>query len=165
MTRVVFTRWNAERLVNKVAETLSVAGPIYQEVSIQQMANPLWNWDWDTLRRQSLLQGGEREPGKPGVIVRAGKRDIVDTGKLLDSIQRPVVVFQPNRISLVIKWTAPYASVVLRGGVYGTYTNIRGQRVSVGRRPARNWIQAAFEARPPAQVFAEIWRSNPTASR
>jgi hypothetical protein len=164
MSKVVFTRWNSEQLILKVSSTLAKAGPVYQEVSMLQIANPLWQWNWDTLRSKSLLMGGQTEPGKPGVIVRAGKRDIVDTGNLLDSMQSPVVLKEPNRSSLFIRWTAPYAKVVLGGGVYGKYTNIRGETVRVGRRPPRNWIRAAFEARPPAQVFAEIWRSNPTAS-
>lgn len=159
MNRIVFKSWNAEQLVAKATDTLTQAGPVYAEATTQLMANPIWNWNWDTLRAQSLLMGGTQEPGKPGVIVRAGKRDIVDTGKLLDSMQTPVVTADGNSAVLSIRWTAPYAKVVLGGGVYGSYTNVRGQRVSVGRRPPRNWIKAAFEARPPERVFAEIWRS------
>lgn len=156
---VRFTSWNASRLEAKVASTLGRVAPTYVEETTLQIANPLWNWSWDTLREESLLMGGETEPGLPGVIVRAGRRDIVDTGKLMDSITNPLIVRRGNTASLSIAWTAPYARRVLEGGVYGTYVNVRGEIVNVRNRPGRNWIQAAFETRPPEKVFANVWRS------
>jgi hypothetical protein len=153
------TRWNGEQLINKVASTLERMGPIYSEAATLQMSNPVWDWQWATLRKTSLLMGGTKESGKPGVIVGPGRRDIVDTGRLLDSITSPRVVRQNGTAALTIGWTAPYAKTVLAGGRYGSYVNVRGEFVNVGQRPARNWIQAAFESRPPAQLFAEIWKS------
>lgn len=154
---VRFTRWNASALTAKVATTLGRIAPVYVEETTLQISNPLWDWNWDTLREESLLMGGETEPGLPGVIVKAGKRDIVDTGRLLDSITAPLIVRRGNTATLSIAWTAPYAKRVLEGGVYGTYVNVRGEIVSVGQRPARNWIQAAYDARPPEKAFANAW--------
>lgn len=151
--------WNAGRLEAKVARVLERAGGVYTEETIVQMASPIWPWSWDTLREESLLMGGEKEDNLPGVIVKAGPRDIVDTGKLIDSITKPLVIRQGGTAKLVIAWTAPYAQRVLEGGVYGPYVNVRGAIVNVGPRPGRNWIQAAYQSKPPAQVFANIWRS------
>lgn len=158
-TKVKLTAWNAPKLLNKVVNTLEKAGVVYVEETTLQISNPIWNWNWDTLRAESLLMGGETEPGQPGVIVRAGNRDIVDTGELLDSITAPKVSRDSGTAVLRIAWTAPYSGRVLGGGVYGSYVNVRGQIVNVGNRPGRNWIKAAYDAKPPAQVFANIWRS------
>lgn len=160
MAAVRFNQWNAPKLIKKVAATLEKAGAVYLEETTLQISNPVWNWDWETLRAESLLLGGKREPGKPGVIVGTGRRDIVDTGRLLDSVTRPTVTATTGEAVLRISWTAPYAKKVLGGGVYGTYVNVRGQIVNVGRRPARNWIKAAYAPKPPARVFADIWRSS-----
>lgn len=156
---VFFTDWKPERILDKVAQTLEAAGPVYVEATILQMSNPVWNWNWDTRRRVSLLMGGERQQGQPGVVVRAGRRDVVDTGRLLDSITKPVVVRTKDAITLQIEWKAPYSGRVLAGGNYGKYRP-PGQRdtVSMPNRPARNWIEAAFQAKPPMEVFSNIWR-------
>jgi len=156
---VRITKWNAPKIEEKVADTLLRAGDVYAEETTLQMSNPIWPWFWDTLRAESLLLGGEREPGLPGVIVKTGNRDIVDTGELIDSITAPQVTRGGGAAQLRIAWTAPYSGRVLGGGVYGSYVNVRGAIVNVGNRPGRNWIQAAYKARPPAQVFANIWRS------
>ena len=159
-----FARWQPENILNKVADSLEGAGAVYAQETILQMSNPIWQWNWDTKRKVSLLMGGEQQGsiggGMSGVVVRAGKRDVVDTGRLLDSITRPLVVRQGSSASLVIAWKAPYARVVLGGGDYGSYTPPgQSEPVRLGQRPARNWIQAAYESRPPDRVFAEIWRS------
>ena len=156
---VKFKQWNAPKFINKVVTALEKVGAVYLEETTLQISNPIWNWNWDTLRAESLLMGGQTEAGKPGVIVRAGNRDIVDTGNLLDSVTAPAVSKSSGQAVLRIAWTAPYAAKVLGGGVYGSYVNVRGQIVNVGNRPGRNWIKAAYAAKPPAQVFANIWRS------
>jgi hypothetical protein len=156
---VTFIEWKPERILDKVADTLEQAGPVYAQATILQMSNPVWNWNWDTRRRVSLLMGGERQQGQRGVVVRAGRRDIVDTGRLLDSMTAPKVVREQGAITLQIEWKAPYSGRVLAGGDYGTYTP-PGQRdaVSMPNRPARNWIEAAFQSQPPLDVFSNIWR-------
>lgn len=156
---VTFIEWKPERILDKVAQTLEEAGPVYAQATILQMSNPIWNWNWDTRRRVSLLMGGERQQGRPGVIVRAGRRDIVDTGRLLDSMTAPRVVKEQGAVTLQIEWKAPYSGRVLAGGNYGVYTP-PGQKdaVSMPGRPARNWIEAAFESKPPLGVFSNIWR-------
>lgn len=154
-----FVEWKPERIFDKVAQTLETAGPVYAQATILQISNPVWDWNWDTRRRVSLLLGGERQPGRPGVVVRAGKRDIVDTGRLLDSMTAPKVVRSREAITLQIEWKAPYSGRVLAGGNYGVYTP-PGQKEAValpGRLP-RNWIEAAFQSQPPLEVFSNIWR-------
>ena len=156
---VFFAKWTPENIFNKVADSLEKAGTVYEEETILQISNPIWPWNWDTRRRVSLLMGGERTQGAPGVVVRAGKRDIVDTGRLLDSITQPRVVREQDAIVLEIEWRAPYSGRVLAGGNYGSYIP-PGQRDEVdlpGRLP-RNWIQAAFQNKPPLDVFTNVWR-------
>lgn len=154
-----FVEWKPERILDRVVDTLEQAGPVYTEATILQMSNPIWGWSWDTRRRVSLLMGGTRQQGRPGVVVRAGRRDIVDTGRLLDSITAPKVVREKDSVTLQIEWKAPYSGRVLIGGDYGTYTP-PGQKdsVSMPRRPARNWIEAAIQSKPPLEVFSNIWR-------
>ena len=156
---VRITKWNAARLVAKVATTLEKAGPGYSEQAVLLMSNPIWDWNYSTLRFESLLQGGERRPGRLGVVVQPGPRDIVDTGRLLDSMTKPLVVQERGRTSLRIAWTAPYASKILRGGDFGSYVNPEGAVVNLGYRPGRDWIAETFKTRPPDQVFANVWRS------
>ena len=156
---VAIKQWNAARLLAKVATTLEKSGAVYSETAVLQMSNPIWDWDWATLRFESLLMGGTREPGRLGVIVGDGPRDIVDTGRLLDSMTKPLVIRERGKASMVIAWTAPYAERVRTGGYYGSYINPRGQEVTVGYRPGRDWIAATFKARPAEQVFVDIWRS------
>lgn len=156
---VYFARWQPENIFNKVAEALEQAGSVYAEETVLQMSNPVWQWNWDTRRRVSLLMGGERTRGVPGVVVRAGKRDVVDTGRLLDSMTQPRVVRSQDSIALEIEWKAPYSGRVLQGGDYGVYTPPgQSNAVDVRGRPARNWIEAAFQNKPPLDVFANIWR-------
>ncbi len=156
---VYFAKWTPENIFNKVAESLEEAGAVYAQETVLQMSNPIWQWNWDTRRRVSLLMGGVRTQGVPGVVVRAGKRDVVDTGRLLDSMTQPRVVKTQGAIAMEIEWKAPYSGKVLTGGDYGVYTP-PGQTNSVEmrNRPARNWIEAAFQAKPPLQVFTEIWK-------
>jgi hypothetical protein len=156
---VSIKKWNADRLVAKAAQTLSKAAPVYSNQAVLLMSNPIWDWDYSTLRYESLLLGGEKRPGRRGVIVREGPRDIVDTGRLLDSMTKPLVIRQRGSTALVIGWTAPYAKAILLGGDFGSYVNPDGAVVNLGYRPGRNWIAETFKTRPPAQVFSEIWRS------
>lgn len=156
---VRFVEWKPEVILDRVEETLQQAGPVYAQATTLQISNPVWNWKFDTRRRVSLLLGGERQQGQPGVVVRAGRRDIVDTGRLLDSITKPKVVRSQDAITLQIEWKAPYSGRVLAGGDYGSYTP-PGQRdpVSLPGRQPRNWIEAAFQSQPPLDVFTNIWR-------
>lgn len=158
MSPVKVTQWNAARLEAKVSEVLGKTAPTYLTATERLIAAKIWNWNWDTLRFESLLMGGEVTPGLPGVVVLAGKRDIVDTGRLIDSVSKPLVVREGGKATLYIAWRVPYSATVLGGGVYGTYVNARGETVKVGKRPARNWIQAAYKLHPPEKVFAEIWK-------
>ena len=158
MSSVTVT-WKPEPLYMKVSATLQRAGQVYADTAVLQMSNPIWDWPWDTRRRVSLLMGGETQNGVEGVVVRAGRRDIVDTGFLLDSMTTPRVQRRPDAITMTIEWKAPYSGRVLRGGNYGTYIPPgQDDPVDLPGRPPRNWIEAAYQSRPPLQVFSNIWR-------
>ena len=158
--RVLVKEWNASKIIGKVDVALEKTGAFYAEKATVVMSNPLWDWDWDTLRFQSLLMGGQRNAGSRGVVVPAGKRDVVDTGKLLDSITGPKVSSKKSGSTMAIGWTAPYAKLVAEGGYYGPgYRNPDGQWTPLGQRPARNWVAKTFELNPADRVFADIWKS------
>lgn len=158
--QVLYKEWNALKIIGKVDQVLEKAGAVYAEQATTVMSNPLWDWDWDTLRFESLLMGGERKPGSRGVVVNAGKRDVVDTGKLLDSITGPTVSSRQYRSTMAVGWTAPYAKLVAYGGYYGPgYRNPDGVWTPLGNRPARNWVEKTFELNPADRVFADIWKS------
>ena len=91
-----------------------------------------------------------------GVVIPQGRRDIVDTGGLLASQQAPLVA----NGSLTIAWTAPYAMAVLRGSYPDPYFNPLTREVvpPPGKKPPRNWIEAALEAQPPLPFFVQRWR-------
>jgi hypothetical protein len=59
---------------------------------------------------------------------------------------------------LTIAWTAPYAGLILKGGVFEQYVNPAGRQVTPGKRPGRNWIGAALDAQPPLPFFVRRWR-------
>jgi hypothetical protein len=159
MSKVKIRQWNAALLESKAASVLAQTAPVYLRTTERLIGTPIWQWNWDTLREESLLMGGVSDPPLPGVTVYAGKRDIVDTGALLDSVSKPMVVRQGGKATLYISWRVPYSAKVLGGGVYGTYVNVRGETVKVGKRPPRNWIKAAYQVHPPEKIFAEIWRT------
>ena len=78
----------------------------------------------------------------PGVTTRrrngipvTSPRDIVDTGQLRDSQQKPVISSDLYGFSATINWTAPYAEIVLNGpkGFNGA------------SYPARNWIESGMK--------------------
>ena len=142
--------WNAAKLLAKSERVLEQLGPLYEAESDRQIASVKWAWPVPVLRFQSLLMGGTPGP-RGGVVVAAGRRDIVDTGKLLDSRKTAV-----QGKSLSITWQAPYAMNVIKGS-YGPYENPAGDRV-LPQQIARNWIGATYQALPAMKTFAEKWR-------
>lgn len=157
--RFEIRQWNAEQLLARTTRILEDFAPVIAEEARTQIKTVKWKWPNSTLRFQSLYQQGKPVSGTQkngagwsGVVVPR-TRDIVDRGRLLNSQQAPQV--QKNVLS--IEWTAPYSGVVLRGGDYGEYTNPAGKRAVVGVRPARNWIDASFEAQPFLPFFVARW--------
>lgn len=154
---LVFKQWNAAKLLeDKVDACLQKMGELYAEESDRLIGNPIWQWDEYTLRFESLLMGGKRNPAG-GVWVAPGLRDIVDTGALMDSRSAPVVSAKEGKRSLGIEWTAPYAQLIRTGGQFSPYTGPHRQTYYPGRRPGRDWIAKALEDRPPVARFAELW--------
>lgn len=152
MAKIV--RWNADKILAKVPKVLKDYGDLAATEAVTQITTQQWYWPHSTLRFQSRLMGGKQEG--LGVRIPDGDRDIVDTGRLLESQSAPVVANN----SVTITWNAPYAMRVLTGGDYGEYFNPNGALVRAGG-PARNWIRATYEALPPRQIFLDIWRSTP----
>ena len=143
--------WNAEKLLAKSERVLEQLGPIYAAEADKQVTSVKWSWPVPVLRFVSLRMGGTPGP-KGGVVVPAGKRDIVDTGRLLASRQEPKV--QNNTMS--IAWQAPYAMNIIKGS-YGPYKTPAGNTV-LPQQIARNWIDATYQALPAVKLFAEKWR-------
>lgn len=158
---VRITSWNAKKILAKAPRALKEIGPTLWVEAAEQLEQRAYQWDWDTLRKKSLLMGGR--PQGNGVVVDAGLRDIVDTGRLLNSQTQPKVTSTPEGAQLSIEWTAPYSGVVLRGGDYNSagttpYVNPNGEIVeNMDGRPGRNWIKRTFEAQPVRQLFIDAW--------
>lgn len=152
------TEWNADRLLARTTQILEEYAPVVAEAARQQITTVKWDWPNPTLRFRSLYQGGETRRTKfgTGVLIPAGKRDIVDTGTLLASQQAPLVAGNV----LTIQWTAPYAAEVLRGSYPDPYFNpvTRRQVPAPGDKPARNWIAGALQAEPLLPFFMQRWR-------
>ena len=157
-TRLVIKEWNAAALVQRSTRILEDYAPIIAEEARTQIKTVKWNWPNSTLRFRSLFMGGKtvRTTLGTGVVIPQGKRDIVDTGALLASQQVPRVA----EGSLTIAWTASYALDVLRGSYPDPYFSPVSRKVvpAPGKKPPRNWIEAALEAQPPLPFFVQRWR-------
>ena len=157
-TRLVIKQWNADLLVQRTTRILEDYAPVIAEEARTQIKTVKWRWPNPTLRFQSLFMGGKtvRTTYGTGVVIPKGKRDIVDTGRLLASQQAPLVA--NGRIT--IAWTAPYAMDVLRGSYPDPYISpLTGEVIPApGKKPPRNWIEAALEAQPPLPFFVQRWR-------
>jgi hypothetical protein len=157
-TKLVIKEWNAAALVQRSTRILEDYAPIIAEEARTQIKTVKWNWPNSTLRFRSLFMGGKtvRTTLGTGVVIPQGKRDIVDTGALLASQQVPRVA----EGSLTIAWTAPHALDVLRGSYPDSYFSPVSRKVvpAPGKKPPRNWIEAALEAQPPLPFFVQRWR-------
>ena len=92
--------------------------------SEQEIAKEQYTWPVTTRR-------------KNGQVVTS-PRDIVDTGRLINSATPPEVSSAGGRSALRIAWTAPYAYEVLKGGyLVGT---TRQNYVA----PERDWISRTY---------------------
>jgi hypothetical protein len=152
MAQLRIKSWNAEKLLGRSTQILEDFAPIIAEEARTQLSLVKWDWDRGTLRFKSI--GGLGKPSGKGVYVQPGLRDILDTGRLRDSQQAPVV----KQGRLTISWTAPYANLILEGGTFDAYVNPAGRLVNPGKRPGRNWIAAALDAQPPLPFFVRRWR-------
>lgn len=140
MALVQFASWNADRLTRRLPRRIlddyssTIAFQLQQEISKEQ-------FEWPVATRR-----------KSGQFVPKGKRDIVDTGQLLNSQTEPVVQDAERGAQLEIKWTAPYSGEVLRGGyLVGT---VRSNYVA----PGRDWITPALRAQDFKTFFGGRWQ-------
>lgn len=136
--------WNADRLMRRVPRRIltdygDVLGPQLQnEINSSQFP-----WPRDTLR-------------KNGRLVKAGKRNIVDTGEFADSQTEPQVSETDSGVQMEIGWTAPYAKDIFSGDT-AEFVGRNGAVRSIDL-PGRDWIKPALEAQPFDRYFVQRWR-------
>lgn len=122
--RVQIKQWNADKLLARATQILEDFGPLVAFQSEQEIAKEQYTWPVTTRR-------------KNGQVVTS-PRDIVDTGRLINSATPPEVSSAGGRSALRIAWTAPYAYEVLKGGyLVGT---TRQNYVA----PERDWISRTY---------------------
>ena len=132
--RLKITKWNAK--------TILANGPrIMKEYSVhigaqaqEEMLTSQFFYPVDTER-------------KSGAFIKKGKRDIYDTGELIQSQSELV---RGNTITL--SYAAPYASEVFKGG----YEVDRGKEDSY-TAPPRDWITPALNNKPLLPFLVERW--------
>jgi len=133
--RLKLTKWNAKAILAN--------GPrIMKEYSVhigaqmqEEMLTVQFYYPVDTER-------------KSGAFIKAGKRDIYDTGELIQSQSETV---RGNTIS--ISYGAPYAKEVLMGGYQvGPPDSARSYTA-----PERDWITPALKNKPLLPFLVERW--------
>lgn len=131
--------WGGDALLEKVGFALLAYGERIAPQLQESIKTKAYDWPTPTLRQVGLYSGK---------FVPKGKRDIVDTGTLMQSQSAPVVAGNV----LTIRWNAPYSKAVLEGGfLVGT---LRNAYIA----PGRDWITPVLQSTPPAKFFAEEWR-------
>ena len=70
-----------------------------------------------------------------------GSRDIVDTGRLRDSLKIKTSFLQ-TKVTFAVQYNVPYAAFVHYGGMIKPYGNPNAADVLI---PARPWVQAVFD--------------------
>lgn len=153
--RVTFKEWNADKLLAAAGKVLEEFAPELAEQARAEITAVKWDWPAPTLRFESLLMGGTPERG--GVLIPQGKRDIVDTGQLLNSQQAPVVRSSKVGYALSIEWTAPYAKNILLGK-YDPYINPEGRKATP-EQVKRNWLTSTLEAKPFMPFLVARWNA------
>jgi hypothetical protein len=139
VARFQVTEWNAVKLERRAARILVDYGPRIAFQTQQEISKEQFFWPVTTRR-------------KNGRLIEAGKRDIVDTGTLLNSQTPPEVTNSGALSVLQIRWTAPYSGEVLRGNyLVGT---ARNNYVA----PPRDWITPALREQPFVPFFRQRWR-------
>lgn len=135
------TRWRADRILAKGPRILNEYGPqigfqLQQEISKEQ-----FEYTDDQGRPVITSRNNGQVVGSP--------RDIVDSGKLLNSQSAPSVEGNTLRIA----WGAPYSKAVLEGGyLVGTVRN------SYIAKP-RDWITPALREKPLLPFLVQRWQA------
>lgn len=125
------TGWNSKQLLNRIPAILTAYDKVIYPQFKEELEREQFSWPRETRRRNGSVVGSPR--------------NIVDLGGLRRSQER---VRPANAgTTLIYRWNAPYAALVLTG-----YETSRGTIV-----PGRNWIKPALEARPLDAFFAQQW--------
>ena len=93
-----------EQILERMTTNLSMSIPEVAQLLNSAMESPVWQWTTDT-------------------------RDIIDTGRLRDSLQ-----IRMNGFGLIVSYSTPYAGIVHYGGV----------KRNGGIYPARPWAEAVL---------------------
>jgi hypothetical protein len=137
MARV--TQWNADRLLQRVPRVLASYGVKITPLLQDSIKAKVYQWGVPTRRVVGLYSGK---------FVPRGRRDIVDTGDLLQSQSAPQITSN----SLTITWRVPYSGDVLEGGF------IVGTMMDAYIAPGRDWITPVLRAQDPTEFFVREWR-------
>lgn len=139
MTQTRIVRWNADKLLKRVPLILTNYGIKLTPLLQESIKAKIYDWPVPTRRSVGVYSGR---------FVPAGRRDIVDTGTLLNSQSAPRI----TQNSLTISWSARYSGAVLHGGfLVGT---LRDAYIA----PGRDWITPVLRAEPPVEFFINEWR-------
>jgi len=130
----VTVTWDLDKLETRIAQILEDYGPLISFQLQEEISKDQYDWPVDTLR-------------KSGQFVEAGERDIVDTGRLLNSQTPPEI----KGSRLTIRWTAPYSKAVLEGNY------LVGTVLSNYLAPERDWITPALRKRPLLPYLVQRW--------
>ena len=139
MTQTRIVRWNADKLLKRVPLILTNYGIKLTPLLQESIKAKIYDWPVPTRRSVGVYSGR---------FVPAGRRDIVDTGTLLNSQSAPRI----TQNSLTISWSAPYSGAVLYGGFL--VRTLRDAYIA----PGRDWITPVLQAEPPLQFFIKEWR-------
>ena len=133
--------WDYALIQERIEQILDDYAPLLSFQLQEELSKDQFQWPVDTVRRKP----GTLSPG----LVPAGLRDIVDTGRLLNSQTPPEV----SSNVLTITWTAPYSKAVLLGGY--TVESSRGNYVA----PGRDWITPALRQKPLLPYLVDRWNA------
>ena len=143
-----------KRAVNAaiVQGTIKASAYVQRDLKIaldNAVTSSVWSWPRSTFRQNGQIAGGVR--------------DIVDTGKLKNSL----VIKEKNlqsKTTLTIQYKAKYAAFVHYGGAIQPYGNRNAATVLI---PARPWVEATLKggngiekfnmSKPMNAGFNEVW--------
>lgn len=148
------TGWNATQLKLRVPAIMTAYDKVIYPQFKEEIKRSQFTWPRETRRYGRLLRATNlrtrakirAEQAGQAYRVVGSPRDIVDSGAFLGSQER--VGPGTTGTSLVYRWNAPYAALILTG-----YTTVKGTVV-----PGRDWIKPALEAKPLDAFFAAEWR-------
>lgn len=140
-----FTAWNADRLLRrKPRRILSDYGDLLGPQLQNEIAKPQFTWPNVTRRINGRVVGSPR--------------DIVDTGRFIDSQTEPRVSEDEGGVSMTIGWTEPYAADIYKGVVGDDYVSAGGVIQTTDPKKARDWITPALKAQPFRSYFFKRWQ-------